>query len=123
MEWKANSRRCLAPPFCLGSQGFLNRAGMELELELLTKTADQLPGAEPGLGSFQFLKILLHLRSELVRAFGPSLASEQSFQSLLVELSLGLVKRRTRESKLIGRSSHGIGVGLECAPAVGVGTM
>src|SRR5258708_19106948 len=56
-----------------------------------------------------------HRGLEFVGLLGTALAGQKSFQSLLLKLALGQVNGRAGKSKLAGRPSNRVIVGLQCA--------
>ena len=63
-------------PFCLRFEGFLDRPGMHLHPETLTKTGGEFGRFELRIGSEEFMEVLEDLWSKFARLFRTSLARQ-----------------------------------------------
>src|SRR5438128_4722377 len=113
--WSPLSCRAAKPPFCLDVQGLFDGPGVELDPKALAQRAGQFSGSGGRLGADQFPKMGKHIGLEFVRLLGAALAGQKSFQSFFLKLALGLVNGRAGKSKLAGRPSNRIIVGLQRA--------
>ena len=80
-----------SPLFCHGLQGFLEGSWVDVNFKLLTQAAGQFLRAQFRCGCGQFLQMLPDFGSQFMRFLWPALARQQTLQSLLLKLVLGLI--------------------------------
>ena len=88
---------------------------MEIHPKVLAYPADQFGAARVGRRAQLILQVLVHFSGQFVRSLGSALAREQTLQAAGLELVLGLIDGRTRESKILGGSSDRVSIAFECA--------
>jgi hypothetical protein len=81
----------------------LDAAGMHPQIELLFHRFRELSETQRRVRGPLLGHELHHLRSELVAASRTALPGQQSGQATLLESEFGLIERRPRETKLLGR--------------------